>query len=716
MSSSMAATGIAASQRILFYAYEKQSLHLLCISSNAMGNTPSTLISSHVHLHPPTRTISIRATREAAATLKDHQAKDTPKPNPERRLPSEFTPSVYLRPSTIPLNAQRICGVLVRALVEGNHIIALEQYYKLVAIRQLDALSIDELQNLFWLLVTHQKLNPDPKVVAELDMLMGTLLNRASADHVRYGGLSMLPPSMFASLMYCHAKLQETDAIERIWEYLLTHGVSVNISIVNIVLECYAAVGNVEKANALLRKCADKNIAKADLRSFVALIDAYANAGQPMSSIQVLERTVQENIPLNIRLFNHVITGLAKDGKMQEINKVLNLMQERKFLPSTVTYNNIIHGCVVAGDYKRATQIFHEMIDDASSSAERNDQCGPDTATFNILMDIFSKQGDYQNSSKMLDEMFKRGVQPTVISFNTVMDACRRAGNLELMQEHFENISKYGLRPSSASYNTLISGYGFNGQMSVAQKLFDQMSLDGVPPSQITFSIMISLNGVYNRYDECLEHFKNMRARGIQPSKYILMQMMQVAIRTRATTAEVRGFFDIARRLNLVTVDLCHLLLLSHLLDDQTSLHEAVEKVYVTEMKPRSMATSIRTLDMVLDSIMRPRELVDKYTRHRSSKDKAHVNPSAESEIKDTEDNDIDSVDPFDPCPTADGTALGVPSFIASGYQAGDDVMADRDERALMSLMKDLVDAGNEIVQKKFYRTKLADAISAIRL
>ncbi|KAK5670994.1 hypothetical protein QVD99_002761 [Batrachochytrium dendrobatidis] len=682
----MATSLIAANRSVSHILYNQTSFHLTvfrCTSFHAVKATWNA------------KSISIKATQAAQATLQHHQSQDKLIPRKPRVKLNEFTPSAYMRPAHIPLNIQRICGVLIRALVDANYITALEQYRKLVEFDQVNALSLDEMLNLFRLVVSYQQKKPNPKIVSELDLLMQAILERADADVVRYGGISVLPPAIFFSLLNCHVKLQQTDSAELIWEYMLSQGIGISIASVNLMLQCYASLGRVDMVQALMKKCAEEGIAKLDIQSFVTLIDAYSKSGQTVSSLEVLDRALQSDIPLNIRIFNHIISGLAKNGKFAEMIKVLVFMQEKEFLPSTVTYNNIIHGCVVSGQFQKAHQIFQEMTNDAGSSAERNDQCGPDTATFNIIIDLFAKQGDHENAFAMLDEMIKRGVQPNVVSYNTVLGAYGRAGMLSQAQDIFDTIDKMGISRTVTTYNLLISAYGFQEHMQTVLNLFEQMQDTNLSPDRNTFAVMISLHGMHDCYDKCLDFFTMMRERGILPDSRILANMMRIAIRTGAQTAEVRGFFDMAVEKGMINIDLCHLLLLSNLIEGRLALHEALDRLYVSVMKPHSIQPKLKTLDIVLDSILKPTELVQKYTLRSSFRQKGSIqNTIAAAKLND---------------------AFQEEPIVISKYHTTDSESAKKDEHALISLVDTLSASGHTEIMDERYQSAISDAINIIR-
>ncbi|KAI8923001.1 hypothetical protein BC831DRAFT_473394 [Entophlyctis helioformis] len=281
--------------------------------------------------------------------------------------------------------------------------------------------------------------------------------------------------------------------------------------------------------------------------------------------------------------------------------QVRSMMESRNFLPSTVTYNNLIHGFIVAGNHAEAVETFQAMMADAASSLDRRSQCAPDLATYNILIDMYAKLSDATSAAQMLDQMTKHGIAPDVVSFNTVMDAYRRIGDTENVRFYFDAIGRQAMRPTEVSHNILISAYGFNGEPGIAQELFKQMYAKGVYPRR----------GLQGDFAGAMAMFERMQYSGIKPDARIYAMLMQAAVRSSVGLAKVDDVFKMAESDGHVNRDVCHWLMLAALADGTRPLAEVVQAVYVDEMQIRKIAPTVQTLDMLIDAVMRPSRLLE---------------------------------------------------------------------------------------------------------
>lgn len=111
--------------------------------------------------------------------------------------------------------------------------------------------------------------------------------------------------------------------------------------------------------------------------------------------------------------------------------------------------------------------------------------------TYNIMMDLHGKAGDFEKASMTFRDMVKAGVDPDIVTYNTMIHICGRAGRIREAKALFKKISEKGLVPDVASYNTLISMFVRKGEKQKALHYYQRMKAVGVAPNAITFHILL---------------------------------------------------------------------------------------------------------------------------------------------------------------------------------------------------------------------------------
>ncbi|KAK6255214.1 hypothetical protein SCA6_016519 [Theobroma cacao] len=129
---------------------------------------------------------------------------------------------------------------------------------------------------------------------------------------------------------------------------------------------------------------------KADVITYSSLIHRFCLSGQWKEAASLFHRMMDEGIHPNV--------------KVKEALTMLELMSERDVKPDVITYNSLIHGFCLSGQWKEAAILFHRMMDEGIH---------PDVVTFSSLIDALCQQKKVKEARRMLEQMSERGLQST---------------------------------------------------------------------------------------------------------------------------------------------------------------------------------------------------------------------------------------------------------------------------------------------------------------
>lgn len=158
----------------------------------------------------------------------------------------------------------------------------------------------------------------------------------------------------------------------------------------------------------------------------------------------------------------------------------------------------------------RAEAILQRMIE--LSKDERNKNIKPNTISFNIVIDCYSRRRNPEKAMAILQKMenfyeesdrdeIGKEVKPNVISYNTVLKAWSlsndvdAAKNAQSLLNKMETNDENGVRPNIVSYNTVISAIVRNGTaesiVSAKNVLLQQMVKNNVMPDVVSFTTLM---------------------------------------------------------------------------------------------------------------------------------------------------------------------------------------------------------------------------------
>ena len=98
----------------------------------------------------------------------------------------------------------------------------------------------------------------------------------------------------------------------------------------------------------------------------------------------------------------------------------------------------------------------------------------PNLVTYNILIDVHVKNGQWEEALSLLDTLEQQGIAAEARTYNTVISACNRSGQHERALAVYDRMLAAGVKPSATTYTALISAYGKRGMVSPVQQAWLQ--------------------------------------------------------------------------------------------------------------------------------------------------------------------------------------------------------------------------------------------------
>lgn len=86
-------------------------------------------------------------------------------------------------------------------------------------------------------------------------------------------------------------------------------------------------------------------------------MNACISIGRLSEAKQLLQDMKDQNITLDIRVYNILLKGLSRKGNTDAIPGVLQEMREANIKPSSITYNTLINSYVKGGQLEEARRV-----------------------------------------------------------------------------------------------------------------------------------------------------------------------------------------------------------------------------------------------------------------------------------------------------------------------------------------------------------------------
>ncbi|KAH0860102.1 hypothetical protein HID58_088363 [Brassica napus] len=272
----------------------------------------------------------------------------------------------------------------------------------------------------------------------------------------------------------------------------------------------YCSKGKTHNALRLYHEMTGKGIAPS-LYTFTTLISGLFRGGLIPDAVKLFNEMEEWNIKPNRVTYNVMIEGYCEEGdiaKAFEAFGIWDLMINEGCVPNEVTYTTVINGLCKAGFVNEAEILRSKMLipnqvtygcfldiltkgeGDMKRALELHDAILKgllaNTATYNMLIRGFCRQGRMDEASELLTKMTGDGVSPDCITYTTMIYEFCRKSDVKKAIELWNSMMERGVRPDRVAYNTMIHGCCVLGEMEKAIELRSEMLRQGLKPNSKT--------------------------------------------------------------------------------------------------------------------------------------------------------------------------------------------------------------------------------------
>ncbi|KAL7147068.1 hypothetical protein ABFS83_06G083600 [Erythranthe nasuta] len=134
-----------------------------------------------------------------------------------------------------------------------------------------------------------------------------------------------------------------------------------------------------ERALLLLEQLEQKKNEYLHIAYYSIVMDGFFKAKEVDKARVIFSNLPCKGLEPDVKTYTIMINGCCQNGLLLEAKDLLVKMEEARVLPNEVTYNAIIRGNLLSGEYDDAAKFFEEMSDRGFS---------PDPSTFGVMLDL----------------------------------------------------------------------------------------------------------------------------------------------------------------------------------------------------------------------------------------------------------------------------------------------------------------------------------------
>jgi pentatricopeptide repeat protein len=239
-------------------------------------------------------------------------------------------------------------------------------------------------------------------------------VHRVMALQERTVSAPPLSPVAYSILIKAYGKMRDSKNVDICLLNAKRNGVIPDIVMANTVLDAYVNCGLMDKA---------KNVFQLMTRRSATAIDD-DNATTAIIEDDEVVATYWPLLRPNTRTYNTLLKGMAAMGDIDGAMKLSYLIQSNN-LWDEITTNTLVKAAVIVNKYDLAERILsnHTVETRATTSHHHHH---PNVEAYTELIDGYAKDGQLENSLRIMSLMQKRGVMPNVYTYTCIVSALAR--------------------------------------------------------------------------------------------------------------------------------------------------------------------------------------------------------------------------------------------------------------------------------------------------
>uniref|UniRef100_A0A0D9V220 PROP1-like PPR domain-containing protein n=1 Tax=Leersia perrieri TaxID=77586 RepID=A0A0D9V220_9ORYZ len=216
---------------------------------------------------------------------------------------------------------------------------------------------------------------------------------------------------------------------------------------------------------------------------------------------------------------NIILRHYGETRRWDELSKVFGWMQEHDML-NVASYSSYFKYLGLSRNPARALQVYGDI----QEHSER-----VHVSVCNSVLGCLVKNGRFDSSFKLYDEMIREGLSPDLFTYSTLLSGCMKLKQgytkaMELVNE----LNSRGLQMDSVIYGTLLAICASHNCCEKAEEYFQKLKDEGHNPNLFHYSSMLNAYAENANYEKADLLMKDLRSSGLTPNKVILTTLLKV--------------------------------------------------------------------------------------------------------------------------------------------------------------------------------------------
>ncbi|KAL6776178.1 TCB1 [Auxenochlorella protothecoides x Auxenochlorella symbiontica] len=291
-----------------------------------------------------------------------------------------------------------------------------------------------------------------------------------------------------------------------LWKELEARNVELDAAAIRTGMKACVGVGDLPAAEALLSGLlSGAHPAPPDARAFNIVLSGHARAGDVEGMERTLRALCAADVPASDVTYNTLVDGYARAGRPAAARDVLASAAAAGRRLGARPHASLVHAAAAAGDAPALGAALEAM---AVGGLPR------DAMTWGALVGGAAARGDLATARADLREMLAAGHAPSHALFNGLLGACGVARSPGAAREVLADMRRAGLEPRRDAYLALASGLARVGMWHAVLDTWSEQHRRGVAPDVRMHTLLTQAYGRVGRLQDAARHYEAALAPG----------------------------------------------------------------------------------------------------------------------------------------------------------------------------------------------------------
>ncbi|KAF2950758.1 pentatricopeptide repeat-containing protein At1g10910, chloroplastic isoform X2 [Oryza sativa Japonica Group] len=209
---------------------------------------------------------------------------------------------------------------------------------------------------------------------------------------------------------------------------------------------------------------------------------------------------------------NIILRHYGETRRWDELSKVFGWMQEHDML-NIASYSSYFKYLGLSRNPARALQVY---------GAIRENPTRIHVSVCNSVLGCLVKNGRFDSSFKLYDEMIREGLSPDLFTYSTMdsviygtlLAICASHNCCEKAEEYFQKMKDEGHKPNLFHYSSLLNAYSENANYEKADLLMKDLRSSGLTPNKVILTTLLKVYSKGGLFEKARELLTELEASG----------------------------------------------------------------------------------------------------------------------------------------------------------------------------------------------------------